>query len=236
MNLKWILIFLLSNISLLAAAQDTTSTLSSNSRAGYIISGALITTGIVLNKEATKSNIQEWVRERWNVPKTQIDDYLQYAPLAMLYAGDLILDSNSDEIKRHTRHMLVSQAMTLGLVYMLKASVGAKRPSGGSLSFPSGHTAHAFGVASVMYYSFKDQSKWLAYSGYLPAIVTGVYRVAKDKHWVSDVVMSAGLGIFFAHLTYHLNIWNAKSDTNTSETAHFDMGLTPNGLGLTFNF
>lgn len=193
----------------------------------------LITLGLVLDNQDTKTGFRNWVRDRYAIPNTQIDDYLQHLPIAMMVIGDVGTRVSGSEVHRQARHLLVTQAMTLGTVYLLKELTGHQRPSGGSLSFPSGHTAYAFAGATVMYYAFADHSKWLAYLGYLPATITGVYRMLKDKHWISDVVVGAGIGILSAQLSYHLNIWNSgrRQPSGTSKT-RVSISLPSNSYGL----
>ena len=205
---------------------------------GYIASGLLLTTGIIVNSDKAKNGFRDIVRKNFEVQKTSIDDYLQHTPMAMMYLSGLALNTKKEEIWRQTRHLLTAQAGTLLTVYILKSAINNQRPNGGSRSFPSGHTAYAFASANVMFHSFKDEHKVLAYSGYLPAIVTGVYRMLKDKHWISDVLTGAGIGILFSHLTYHLDIWKSRSSmtAKTSSNVQFNMSIGPGGVGLAVRF
>ena len=221
-----------------ASTQDTTAVKSSKVKTGYITGGALIVTGLILNKESIKTDVREWVRDRYDIPNTSVDDILQHVPIAMIYATDLALGNDKKEIGRHTRHLIVSQAMTLGTMLITKEITNSPRPNDGSHTFPSGHTAYSFASAGVMYHSFKDDNLWLAYSGYVPAAVVGVYRVIKDKHWVSDVVVGAGLGIVMSHLSYHMDIWHSRTDKRDKghTSVNVRLGMTPAGLGLSATF
>lgn len=59
-------------------------------------------------------------------------------------------------------------------------------------SFPSGHTTVAFAMATAL--SCKID-RWWAYTGlYTIAASTGLARMYKDKHWISDVFMGAAIG------------------------------------------
>lgn len=218
-------------------SQDSLSTELTHRKTAYFISGGLLATGILINADKTKNNIQDWVRQRSNLPNTKVDDYLQYAPIPMMGLYNLTHKVKKSEWHRQTRHFLVSQGLALGITYLLKYTVRAKRPSGGSYSFPSGHTAHVFASAGVLYSAFKDKNKMLALSGYLPAITTAIFRVSRDKHWVSDVVFGAGLGILASHLTYELNIWNSRThkDKDSALMSAVSFGLNQNGIGLTIS-
>lgn len=218
--------------------QDTTAVSSSKLKTGYITGGVLIATGLVLNKQSIKSDFRDWVRERYEIPNTNVDDILQHIPIVMVYATDLALGNDKKEIGRHTRHMIVTQTLTLGTMLITKEITNTPRPNGGSHAFPSGHTAYVFASAGVMYQSFKDDNLWLAYSGYVPAVIVGAYRMIKDKHWVSDVFVGAGLGILMSHLTYHMDIWHSKTDKSDRghTSVNVRLGMSATGVGLTASF
>lgn len=75
------------------------------------------------------------------------------------------------------------------------------------MSFPSGHTADAFVAAAILHQEFKKISPWIGISGYAVAATVGVCRMLNNKHWQSDVLTGAGIGILSVHLAYltHLN-------------------------------
>ena len=84
----------------------------------------------------------------------------------------------------------------------------------------------------------KDHPFW-AYSGYAMASFVGASRVLRDKHWVSDVLFGAGLGILSSHLSYHLDIWDSRGDASLQKSSilsHISLGITPLGAGLTVEF
>jgi membrane-associated phospholipid phosphatase len=84
--------------------------------------------------------------------------------------------------------MLVSQVYATGL----KLSVGRTRPDGSNrLSFPSGHTANAFAIATVTEHYYGRRAGIAAYTA---AGLIGVSRMERNKHHVSDVLAGAALG------------------------------------------
>ena len=66
-------------------------------------------------------------------------------------------------------------------------------------SFPSGHTTAAFAFASAMdrelRASHPSTAHWAGPALYAAAALTGIARMHADKHWASDVVMGAGIGV-----------------------------------------
>jgi membrane-associated phospholipid phosphatase len=88
-----------------------------------------------------------------------------------------------------------AQAMIVNGAYtsLLKYTVHRDRPDGSnSLSFPSGHTSTAFSLAAVAdrHYGWK-----VGVPAYLLASGIGLSRIEKDKHYLSDVLAGATLGI-----------------------------------------
>ncbi|MEO5826109.1 MAG: phosphatase PAP2 family protein [Gemmatimonadales bacterium] len=110
----------------------------------------------------------------------------------------------------------VRTATAIGLVSVvvqgIKLTVGRSRPfqdpdfdgtdfhpfSGGSTSFPSGHTAAAFALATTL----GDAIGSTVVQGGLYAVAagTGWARIAQQKHWASDVVAGAAIGILAGKL------------------------------------
>jgi len=234
--LRWgLLAMLLFGLTELTA-QDTTRVRPQT--LAYATPALLIVSGTIMNKDATKQGVRDWIRRRYDIPKTTIDDILQHAPILMIYGTDLALGQDKSTIGRHTRHLITTQALTLGTMLLSKAIFNNKRPNGGSHAFPSGHTAYAFASAGVMYHSFKEEHPLIAYSGYVPAIVVGAYRMIKDKHWISDVFVGAGMGLLFSHLTYDIDLWHSRTNRPMDQKSNVSirLGTTADGVGLAVRF
>ena len=100
------------------------------------------------------------------------------------------------------KEFAISFATIMGITYIAKYSLKntswSKRPNGGSESFPSGHTASAFGGAF-----FLQQRYGIIYGA--PAIalaaLTGYSRVKGDYHHSRDVI---GSTIIAASVNYFL--------------------------------
>ena len=98
-------------------------------------------------------------------------------------------------------------ALATGISSGLKYTIGRNRPDiagtniefrpfSGSNSFPSGHTAAAFAIATAV----ADQTTdgWSDYVLYGAASVTALSRINDNRHWTSDVLFGALIGHFSA--------------------------------------
>lgn len=73
------------------------------------------------------------------------------------------------------------------------------RPFSGNASFPSGHTALAFGIASAI--DRETSARWVPFVVYPLAGLVGWSRMRDGEHWSSDVVAGAALGFWTARKT-----------------------------------
>ena len=174
-----------------------------------IVPVALINYGFasLKNEELQEVNkkIAEEVTEDASGFKTKLDDYLKYAPAATVYL------LNAAGIKG--RHKILDRTIILGMssilanqvIVFLKHSTHQLRPDGSTYnSFPSGHTTTAFVGAEMMNQEFGWRSPWYSVAGYSMATATGVLRVMNNRHWLSDVITGAGIGILTTKFSYWL--------------------------------
>jgi membrane-associated phospholipid phosphatase len=164
-----------------------------------IVPGVLIISGLALSGRDTKEKLQDLFPRTG----TKIDNWLQWAPDAVMYTADIFTDKHKNNVFNQTKYMIFSQLSTAAIVQILKKATHVTRPNGGDLSFPSGHTSNAFAGATVLFQEFRDYNKAIAYSGYLFSTATGVLRVTNNRHWVPDVLVGAGIGIVVTNLIYY---------------------------------
>lgn len=134
-----------------------------------------------------------------------VDDYMQYFP-AVVMVG---LKAAGIPSRSSWGRMLLSDMFTvtaMGLtVDGLKRTTQVTRPDGTNRhSFPSGHTATAFMTATMLTKEYGHLSPWVGVGAYSLATATGLMRVANNKHWISDVMVGAGIGILSTELGYWL--------------------------------
>ena len=116
------------------------------------------------------------------------------------------------------RAQIVSQTAT----QLIKLSAQRTRPDGTTLSFPSGHTASAFATASVLHQEFGWKAGIPAYA---VAAWVGASRMEGKRHYFSDVLAGATLGILAG-----------RSVTVGRGGARFELSpmAAPGGIGVNF--
>ncbi|MDR2472496.1 MAG: phosphatase PAP2 family protein [Tannerella sp.] len=147
------------------------------------------------------------------------DDKIQYAPHAAVYLPDLFGVKATNSILDRTLVHITAGALCFGTIQVIKRTTGAERPDGSNLlSFPSGHTANAFLGAHILYHEYRTTAPWIVATGYAIALTTGTMRIVNRKHWFSDVMTGAGVGIASVELAYlmlpvYQKIFNSKQLT-----------------------
>ena len=168
----------------------------------YIAPSLLLASGTALHfSTGTKENIRDFVQEKmaWH---GNIDDYGQYLPLAtvyVLFASGIRGENNfGNKTAIAAKSFLLNGFITSGL----KGWVNETRPNGDARSFPSGHTSKAFSMAHFMHREYGDLNPWYSIGAYAGASAVGIMRLAKNAHWLPDVLMGAGVGILSTELVY----------------------------------
>ena len=138
--------------------------------------------------------------------KTGIDDYAQYFGPAMVVGLKLGGYEGRSDWPRLLSSAGMSYAIMAAFVNGIKYTAKEMRPDGSTAnSWPSGHTATAFVGASLLHKEYGlTRSPWWSVAGYGVATATGVMRVLNNRHWISDVMSGAGIGIMSTELGYAL--------------------------------
>ncbi len=134
------------------------------------------------------------------------DDFLQYAPLAAVIG----LKLGGVESRSSWPRLLASDIFAAGImataVNSMKYTIKRERPDGSkNNSFPSGHTATAFMAATIMHREYGlTRNPLYSIGGYTVATATAFSRQLNNRHWLSDVLAGAGIGVLSAELGYFL--------------------------------
>jgi len=133
--------------------------------------------------------------------RTKVDDYLIFAPIAAVYGLELAGVRGKHSIRDRTAILLKAELMGFALVAPLKAVTNRQRPNGeNDESFPSGHTAQGFISATFLHREYGHLSPWYSIGGYTLAASVGALRILNNKHYLSDVLFGAGIGILVTNL------------------------------------
>ncbi|MCO6149589.1 phosphatase PAP2 family protein [Flavobacterium sp. NRK1] len=182
----------------------------SKSQFGYkqlIIPGMLIGYGFVgLNNKWIQSADKEVRNGFKNNTHTSIDQFTLYVPAATVYALNAIGVKGKHNFKDRTVIFASATLISNITVKYLKSATHVTRPNGlVDNSFPSGHTTAAFVGAEFLWQEYKDVSIWYGVGGFTVAGATGVMRLINDRHWVSDIIAGAGIGILSTKAAYWLH-------------------------------
>ena len=169
---------------------------------GYGVIG-IESDGLKLFNTEIKEEVNENIDE-----KITVDDFSQYAPALSVYGLNALGIKGKHNLKDRTIILGTSYLLMSASVLSLKSITKVERPDGSAFnSFPSGHTATAFAGAEFLWQEYKDVSVWYGISGYIVAAGTGAFRIYNDKHWLTDVVAGAGIGILSTKVAYWINPW-----------------------------
>ncbi len=132
-----------------------------------------------------------------------LDEGTQSLAFLSVYGLNLFGVKGKNNFKDRSIVLATAYLIMGSSVTVLKRTTHRQRPNQtGFTSFPSGHTATAFMGAEFLYQEYKDVSPWYGVSGYFIAAGTGYLRMYNNKHWFSDVIAAAGIGILSTKIAY----------------------------------
>lgn len=136
----------------------------------------------------------------------RFDDYLQFGGIALSTGLKLAGVEGRSKWGRYLASTAMSYGVMALFVNVIKNSAHEMRPDGSTAnSFPSGHTATAFVGATILHKEYGlTRSPWYSVAGYAMATTTGVMRSLNNRHWISDIMVGAGIGILSTDLGYML--------------------------------
>ena len=207
-----------------------------------VVPSTLISVGIVGLESHWIINQNHEIRDELqeNIDKRiSIDDYSQYVPAAAVYGLNLCGVKGL--------HDAIGQTVILGTAYALmgisvstiKHTSNVQRPDGSTFnSFPSGHTATAFVGAEVLRREYWHVSPWIGVAGYAVAAGTGFFRMYNNRHWFTDVLAGAGIGILSVEIAYWLypTISKALFSKHSKYMLHLSPYVSSKEKGLAVNF
>lgn len=118
------------------------------------------------------------------------------------------------------RAQLLAEALTISV----KFSARRKRPEGSGFAFPSGHASVAFASATVLQHRF---GKRVGIPAYAVAAYVAASRVQMRRHFLSDVVFGAVLGVVSGHTAMR---------GRTKHAVVVSPLMIPGGIGASFDW
>ena len=129
--------------------------------------------------------------------------------IALMYAETMLLSNGITQIVKGT------MTRTRPFVYNPAAPPAQKTDPDARKSFYSSHTANAFAAAAffaTVYGDYFPDSKWEPYvwaGSMLAAASAGYFRVEAGRHFPSDVLVGAGVGLAIGLLVPH---WHRRGE------------------------
>lgn len=172
---------------------------------------------------AFDQEIQDWAQARRTASSEKASSFFTHfgdggallgLSAAIYAAGEF---SHNDGLRKTALLCLESLATTSLLVWTTKVIIGRARPyteesscsfhpfalESSLWSFPSGHAAAAFSVATTI--ARQSRSVFVDVVAYGLASLAGLARIHDNEHWASDVFIGAAAGYFIAQKIVGLN-------------------------------
>jgi membrane-associated phospholipid phosphatase len=166
-----------------------------------------VTYGVISLKSQTLKRLDNQIKsnliEKQYIFHTHLDNYLQFIPVAAAFGMKAFEVENTHKLQDMAIIYTISNLLEAGIVYTIKAAMSRMRPDESTKnSFPSGHTATAFVAAEFLHQEYGHKSAWISVGGYTVATLVGAGRIFNNRHWFSDVVAGAGIGILSTKMVY----------------------------------
>ncbi|WP_375578876.1 phosphatase PAP2 family protein [Marivirga tractuosa] len=199
---------------------------------------SMITAGIIANNSQFEKDLRYDIRAKvGNDFQLQIDDYFQLVPIAEMYIADALGVKAKNHWFDQSKYLFISNVISAAITQGLKRITLKTRPDNSTNdSFPSGHTSFSFTNASVLMHEFRDSAPFLAYSGYFFSTTTSAFRMMNDRHWISDVLVGAGIGILATEVVYYLEPLKNFNPFKKNENISFVPMIDQNSQGFYFSY
>jgi membrane-associated phospholipid phosphatase len=208
---------------------------------GCVVGGIVVVIGSDGSLQERFASTTGDVKDLWDIPTLYGDIRFAGAVTAGTYAAGLIWRDNG--LRVTGRLLFESLALSGSAMLALRFLLGRSRPSDGEgprdfrgfcwsnaeTSFPSGHATVAFAVSTVLAERIDHPLARVAFYGL--AFLTAAARVHDNRHWTSDVLGGAALGLVAG---FHVVGLERGREQGASEEGAFSIIPLPGGLRLQY--
>jgi membrane-associated phospholipid phosphatase len=176
--------------------------------------GIVLSTGVIaLGDGGVSAGFRAFKSRSVDGSESVVRMYGEVWVLAVICGGSYVTGLfTGDRWVRETAFLVgTGLVLTAGATQLLKLTAGRARPytregpgqfrmlsaDDDHHSFPSGHTAAAFSLSTVLAHQIGNT--WATAGLYTLAALTSLSRVYADEHWFSDCVFSAALSTAITH-------------------------------------
>lgn len=152
------------------------------------------------------------------------DDYIQYIPMTLHLGLGLTGIPSRQDIWGRLIESAIAHAVCGIIMWPSKTLFHTLRPNEVNyVSFPSGHTAFSFTGATLTWIDYG----WAWGTGaYAISTTVAFMRIWRNWHWMSDVLMGAGVGILSAYAGSWL-VQPVKNLLGIRSSSRSDLALVP---------
>lgn len=186
------------------------SSYSSRTLKRYVIPFALLTGALIATDKQTAKLLPNTPdQDKWSGRVSQLGSGYT---LVGISAGAFLLGkaTRNEHVKESGVLALAALGHTQVVVFTFKQMTNRRRPlpdrsSGGFWdggdSFPSGHAATSFAVATVFAYEYHEHLI-VPITAYGLATLVSISRVSAQRHWVSDIAVGGCTGFLIGRFVY----------------------------------
>lgn len=182
---------------------------SKNARSEYLkqscVPAVLAATSLgILAVPDLKYKIQD--RLNWNASEkvNLYDDELRFGTLGAVVLLSIAGVRGEHRLLERVAIGGISYILADFIVYRTKQATQVTRPNPayGTTSFPSQHASMAFVGATLLHREFGQVSPWISVGGYGMATWVAYSRIARNRHFLPDVLMGSAVGILATNATF----------------------------------
>lgn len=190
------------------AAQEEAKWYQSPAFKATIAPATLITLGLFTFRDEgflSRQEVRDWRNTFFPHFEDDFDDYSSAAPAVLAFGLNIAGVKGAHKLPRAFANYALSWSLSAVAVTVGKETSNVRRPDGSNTkSFPSQHTTTAFVAATFLHKEYGERSFLYSLTGYSMATLTGVFRQLNNRHWLSDVLVGAGVGIGSVEIGYAL--------------------------------